>query len=113
MKKRKKLPSPSWTTTVSPGEYDYLDQFARMVRLANKNKEIYTPMDVGKVWGLVLAHKEANERIEALTKGLNDIHILAHCLAKAGPLNTPDLATAWVRFMEISAKASNAAYQSK
>ena len=59
----KKLPNPKWTTTVSPEEYDYIGQFSQMVKLANKNKEIFCEMDVGKVWGLVLAYKEAQDKI--------------------------------------------------
>ncbi len=43
-----------------------------------------------------------------MKRALEDIHTTAHCLAKAGPLHTPDLATAWVRFMEISVKATAA-----
>ena len=62
----KKLPNPTWTTTVYPDEYDYLSQFSRMVKLANKNKEIYCEMDVGKVWGLVLAYKEAQDKMKEL-----------------------------------------------
>lgn len=48
---------PIWTTTVAPYEYDIDGQMKRMVRLANKHHETFTPMDVGKVWGLYLAWK--------------------------------------------------------
>lgn len=53
---------PMWTTTVDPSEYDIEYQMKRMVRLANKNRECFTPMDVGKVWGLYLAWKELKEK---------------------------------------------------
>lgn len=46
-----------WTTTVDPSEYDYVAQFTRMVKLANRHQECYAPMDVGKVWGLVQSHQ--------------------------------------------------------
>ena len=62
--KKKKLPHPTWTTTVSPEEYDYIGQFSKMVKLANKNKETFCEMDVGKVWGLVLAYKETKEKLD-------------------------------------------------
>jgi hypothetical protein len=66
----KKLPNPTWTTTVYPDEYNYIDQFSQMVKLANKNKESFCMMDVGKVWGLVLAYKEAQDKII----DLEDLH---------------------------------------
>lgn len=75
----KKLPNPTWTTTVYPDEYDYLSQFSRMVKLANKNKEIYCEMDVGKVWGLVLAYKEAQDKIIAL----QDLHYKVQTTVKS------------------------------
>ena len=66
----KKLPNPTWTTTVYPDEYNYIDQFSQMVKFANKNKESFCMMDVGKVWGLVLAYKEAQDKII----DLEDLH---------------------------------------
>jgi hypothetical protein len=48
---------PIFSTTVDPSEYDIDGQMRRMVRLANKNNESYTEMDIGKVWGLYLAWK--------------------------------------------------------
>lgn len=62
----KKLPKPEWCTTIYPDEYDYVEQFSRMVRLANQNKEIFCEMDVGKVWGLVLAYKELKELMDQI-----------------------------------------------
>lgn len=69
MKKTKKPPTPQWSTTVHPSEYDYYGQFSEMVKRANQNRECFCEMDVGKVWGLVLAYKEmkeSNETIEQL-----------------------------------------------
>jgi hypothetical protein len=42
----------------------------------------------------------------AMRAALHDIHIKAHCLAKAGPLSTPTLADAWPQFMRIAAMAT-------
>lgn len=53
---------PLFSTTVEPSEYDIDADMERMVKLANKNKECYTPMDVGKTWGLYLAWKKLKER---------------------------------------------------
>ncbi len=41
-----------------------------------------------------------------LRAALEDIGTLAHCVSLAGPINTPDLATAWQKFDRISAMAS-------
>lgn len=60
----KKLPRLKWSTTVMPDEYDYIGQFSRMVKLANQNKQYFCEMDVGKVWGLVLAYKELSEKVQ-------------------------------------------------
>lgn len=49
---------PMFSTTVDPSEYDIDADMERMVNLANKNRECYSPMDVGKVWGLYLAWKK-------------------------------------------------------
>lgn len=46
---------------------------------------------------LVLAHR-----------ALEDIGTLAHCIAKAGPANTPTLEDAWSKFNLISVKATGA-----
>jgi hypothetical protein len=36
---------------------------------------------------------------------LEDIRTAAHCIAKAGPLNTPTLVDAWVKFMDLEVMA--------
>lgn len=64
----KKLPNPKWTTTVHPDEYDYLGQFSQMVKWANRDKQCFCEMDVGKVWGLVLAYKDLSEKYYATMK---------------------------------------------
>lgn len=46
-----------------------------------------------------------NARLRA---ALEDVSLLAHCISKAGPLNTPDLETAWRKFDLISVKAAEA-----
>ena len=52
------------------------------------------------------------EKLEAqnarLRAALEDVSLLAHCISKAGPLNTPDLETAWRKFDLISVKAAEA-----
>ena len=70
-----KIEEPKWTTTVDPSEYDYIDQFNEMVKLANKRKETYCEMDVGKVWGLVKSHQRLEEKIEELGKKIDDLEI--------------------------------------
>lgn len=52
---------PMWTTVVDPEEYDIDAEMTRMVKLSNKKKEIYTEMDIGKVYGLYLAWKRLKE----------------------------------------------------
>ncbi len=39
---------------------------------------------------------------------LNSIHTTAHCISKAGPLNTPTLQDAWRKFDLIAVMATNA-----
>ncbi len=64
--KTKKPIRPIWTTTVDPSEYDYVAQFTQTVKWANKNKELYPPTDVGKVWGLVQAYQRLERENAAL-----------------------------------------------
>lgn len=52
--------------------------------------------------------RQLEREVNHLRAALHDIHVTAHCLAKAGPLNTPDLETAWVRFMRLSVMATAA-----
>ena len=44
----------------------------------------------------------------ALKEALGEIATTAHCIALAGPLNTPTLQDAWSKFMKIDSMASNA-----
>ena len=53
------------------------------------------------------------EKVEILRAALDDIHTSAHCIAKSGPVTTPDLSTAWGKFMEIGAKAGHALYRTR
>ena len=66
----KKEIRPMWTTTVDPGEYDIDVDMERMVELSNKSKEVYTSMDIGKVWGLYQAWKTLKETNEWLRKSM-------------------------------------------
>jgi len=50
----------------------------------------------------------ANEQNARLRAALEGVSLLAHCISKAGPLNTPDLETAWRKFDLISVKAAEA-----
>jgi hypothetical protein len=43
-----------------------------------------------------------------LKEALKEIATTAHCIALAGPLNTPTLQDAWGKFMKIDSMASNA-----
>ena len=63
MKKKKEV-TPMWTTVVDPGEYDYVGDFESMVNISNKKEQCYCDMDVGKVWGLVLAYKKLRSQIK-------------------------------------------------
>ncbi len=61
--------------------------------------------DSGRVVDLKVAQQLETE-LAAARAALSDIHTTAHCLAKAGPLHTPDLKTAWSHFLHLSAKAT-------
>ncbi len=50
--------------------------------------------------------RQLETELAAARAALSDIHLTAHWLAKAGPLSTPDLATAWSHFLHLSAKAT-------
>jgi len=43
-----------------------------------------------------------------LREALKEISTEAHCISKAGPLNTPTLQDAWGKFMHIDAMATKA-----
>lgn len=47
-------------------------------------------------------------QVREMTAALDDIHTTAHCISKAGPLSTPDLASAWNKFDQIAVKAARA-----
>lgn len=51
--------------------------------------------------------KRAEDAEAQLKQALSDIHTVAHCTAKAGPLNTPDLQEVWSKFMQIAVMATN------
>ncbi len=51
------------------------------------------------------ALERENTRLRA---ALEDISTIAHCLAKAGPLNTPTLQAAWGQFMRIDSMVTAA-----
>jgi len=52
--------------------------------------------------------RELEAKNARLRAALEDVSLLAHCISKAGPLNTPDLETAWRKFDLISVKAAEA-----
>jgi regulator of replication initiation timing len=56
--------------------------------------------------------QDENTRLRAenakLREALKEISTTAHCIAKAGPLNTPTLQDAWGKFMAIDAMATKA-----
>lgn len=57
--------------------------------------------------------KELEAQNARLRAALEDVSLLAHCISKAGPLNTPDLETAWRKFDLISVKAAEALVDKK
>ncbi len=72
---RKKELRPMWTTTVDPSEYDYQDQFADCVKIANREETWFLSMDIGKVWGLVQSHvrlERENAELERENAALKD-----------------------------------------
>lgn len=77
----------------------------------NKEPEYHADLLVGAQPWAIEQVKEDRELLEGeiarLKQTLSDIHTFAHCTAKAGPLNTPDLQDAWSKFMQISAMATN------
>ena len=60
---------------------------------------------ISRVDAKVAELEAQNARLRA---ALEDVSLLAHCISKAGPLNTPDLETAWRKFDLISVKAAEA-----
>lgn len=65
-----KIIRPIWITTVSPSEYAIDEQMKRMVTLANKNKQCFCDMDVGKVWGLYEEWKDVTTERDTLRHNL-------------------------------------------
>jgi hypothetical protein len=51
---------------------------------------------------------EQEKEIAKLREALKEISTEAHCISKAGPLNTPTLQDAWGKFMHIDAMATKA-----
>ena len=55
---------PMFCTVVDPSEYDIARDVKRLITIANKNKEMYAPVDVGKFVGLYEAWEEQAKEIE-------------------------------------------------
>lgn len=55
-----------------------------------------------------VAIEKLEQENAALRKALEEIATTAHCIALAGPLNTPTLQDAWGKFMKIDSMASAA-----
>ncbi len=51
--------------------------------------------------------------IDILRKALEEISTFSHCIALSGPMNTPDLQSAWQKFMKIDSMASTALHLTK
>lgn len=68
----KKEIRPFWTTTVDPSEYNYRKQFSEAVKIANKQKEVFSPLDIGKVWGLVESHARLERENAALREWVKE-----------------------------------------
>lgn len=60
------------------------------------------------IWKYGQERMELESQNARLRATLEDVSLLAHCISKAGPLNTPDLETAWRKFDLISVKAAEA-----
>lgn len=59
---------PEFSTVIDPSEYDFDKQMIEWVKLANKKQVAFLDIDVGKLWGLYLAYKEAvNTNQELIT----------------------------------------------
>jgi hypothetical protein len=56
----------------------------------------------------ILTLVSRKKEIAKLREALKEISTTAHCIAKAGPLNTPTLQDAWGKFMAIDAMATKA-----
>ena len=57
---------PMWSTTVDPSEYDIDGQMEDFVKAANKAKECYYGIDVGKLWGLYKSFKSQTDELATL-----------------------------------------------
>lgn len=71
--------------------------------------------ELGKSCRKIIAEKVPMlvEENAALKDALRDIATTAHCIALAGPLNTPTLQDAWSKFTKIDSMASNALSKNK
>ena len=63
---------PMWSTTVHPSEYDIDEQMTEFVKAANKAKEHYYGIDVGKLWGLYTAYKSQQDELATLRAQLEE-----------------------------------------
>jgi hypothetical protein len=53
----------------------------------------------------------AQAELASARDALEEISTVAHCISKAGQLDTPDLASAWNKFDRISVMATNAIWK--
>lgn len=79
-------------------------------------EEMLDPVRIAHEIGLVVGNAihpailpwiiQSKARLHHFEQGLRDIAQEAHCIAKAGPLNTPTFEDAWKRFQDLSIKAT-------
>ena len=77
-------PRPMWSTTVDPSEYDVDGQMEDFVKAANKAKECYYGIDVGKLWGLYKAFKSQSDELATLRAQLAEAREALQPFAKYG-----------------------------
>jgi len=86
-----------------------------MFKIMRTDDEDYLSDEIQKLEDILAeAEKKAEQdakHIADLLDSLRDIGTYAHCVAIAGPSNTPTLEDAWVKFSNISVKATNAIWR--
>ena len=87
---------PMWSTTVHPSEYDIDEQMTEFVKAANKAKEHYYGIDVGKLWGLYTAYKSQQDELATLRAQLEEAKRVIEPFASESDMwasKTPDTET--------------------
>jgi hypothetical protein len=97
---------------ITTGEPDIdgvvMADFARKLELELNEQVLLNGKGSEREYSLLGKIERLERENDKLREALKEISTTAHCIALAGPLNTPTLQDAWAKFMKIDSMAIKA-----